>query len=402
MPRHIIAIMMPPLLPLSIFLGAATAMGVDTKCSLTDGYDFNGNDLLGPNGKPAPQPVANPAACCDLCASKPESQTPKGNCSAWSFNHGSKTCWMKTSPKVPCLHPAAGCSGTRPVHNGDTSGVVMTEQPGPAVPTGGGMLLTTAKCNPSDANQQFTFSLVAPYTSPAAVESNGICFDLAKWRTTAKRDRPPTNLGRPSAGATVNGWNCGENAWTNQYWSVKSSTLETLHPDAPGLCFGISSTGSGGMLAECSSDAAQFQFGFHGRGNSTLVHKKSGLCVTLTGPPLPPAPPAPPRPPSPKNTPCPPLPVPASSPRGPAAPHSGGRRPCDIYASAGTPCVAAHSMVRALFQEFDGPLYLLQRVSDYKNLSIGVLNPGGYANAAAQEQFWYTTYHPLRPRMTSC
>ena len=45
-------------------------------------------------------------------------------------------------------------------------------------------------------------------------------------------------------------------------------------------------------------------------------------------------------------------------------------------------------MVRALFAAFDGPLYLLQRVSDYKNLSIGVLTPGGFANATAQEKFW--------------
>ena len=38
--------------------------------------------------------------------------------------------------------------------------------------------------------------------------------------------------------------------------------------------------------------------------------------------------------------------------------------PCDIYAAGGTPCVAAHSMVRALFGGYDGPLYLVQRASD--------------------------------------
>jgi len=31
--------------------------------------------------------------------------------------------------------------------------------------------------------------------------------------------------------------------------------------------------------------------------------------------------------------------------------------PCDIYASAGTPCVAAHSTTRALFASYNGPLY---------------------------------------------
>ena len=32
-------------------------------------------------------------------------------------------------------------------------------------------------------------------------------------------------------------------------------------------------------------------------------------------------------------------------------------RPCDIYATAGTPCVAAFSSTRALFAGYDGPLY---------------------------------------------
>ena len=38
--------------------------------------------------------------------------------------------------------------------------------------------------------------------------------------------------------------------------------------------------------------------------------------------------------------------------------------PCDIYAKGGTPCVAAHSMTRALFDSYAGPLCttaLLQR-----------------------------------------
>jgi len=33
--------------------------------------------------------------------------------------------------------------------------------------------------------------------------------------------------------------------------------------------------------------------------------------------------------------------------------------PCDIYAKGGTPCVAAHSMTRALYGAYDGPLYSL-------------------------------------------
>ncbi|CAL3966754.1 unnamed protein product, partial [Diplocarpon coronariae] len=31
--------------------------------------------------------------------------------------------------------------------------------------------------------------------------------------------------------------------------------------------------------------------------------------------------------------------------------------PCDIYASGGTPCVAAHSTTRALYRAYTGSLY---------------------------------------------
>lgn len=60
--------------------------------------------------------------------------------------------------------------------------------------------------------------------------------------------------------------------------------------------------------------------------------------------------------------------------------------PCDIYAAAGTPCVAAHSVTRALFGAYAGPLYQVKR-SDNATLDIGVLAPGGVANAAAQDAF---------------
>jgi hypothetical protein len=64
-----------------------------------------------------------------------------------------------------------------------------------------------------------------------------------------------------------------------------------------------------------------------------------------------------------------------------------GSLPCDIYAAGGTPCVAAHSTVRALFSSYDGNLYQVRRASDNATLNIGVLSPGGYANAAAQDSF---------------
>ena len=64
-----------------------------------------------------------------------------------------------------------------------------------------------------------------------------------------------------------------------------------------------------------------------------------------------------------------------------------GSLPCDIYASGGTPCVAAHSTVRALFSAYNGNLYQVRRASDNATSNIGVLSAGGYANAAAQDSF---------------
>ncbi|KAF9566057.1 glycoside hydrolase family 54 protein [Agrocybe pediades] len=61
--------------------------------------------------------------------------------------------------------------------------------------------------------------------------------------------------------------------------------------------------------------------------------------------------------------------------------------PCDIYASGGTPCVAAHSTTRALFNSFNGSLYQVKRGSDGATLNIGPLSAGGVANAAAQDSF---------------
>jgi hypothetical protein len=61
--------------------------------------------------------------------------------------------------------------------------------------------------------------------------------------------------------------------------------------------------------------------------------------------------------------------------------------PCDIYSSAGTPCVAAHSTVRALYASYSGALYQVKRASDSATEDIGTLAAGGYANAAAQNSF---------------
>ena len=73
--------------------------------------------------------------------------------------------------------------------------------------------------------------------------------------------------------------------------------------------------------------------------------------------------------------------------------------PCDIYAAAGTPCVAAHSTTRALYASYNGPLYQVMRLSDNAVKNIGVVrpralphpDPGGYADAAAQDAFCANT-----------
>ncbi|KAJ6473969.1 glycoside hydrolase family 54 protein [Mycena vitilis] len=61
--------------------------------------------------------------------------------------------------------------------------------------------------------------------------------------------------------------------------------------------------------------------------------------------------------------------------------------PCDIYASGGTPCVAAHSTTRALYSAYTGSLYQLKRGSDGATKDIAPLSAGGVANAAAQDSF---------------
>ncbi|WP_290061576.1 alpha-L-arabinofuranosidase B [Amycolatopsis solani] len=67
-----------------------------------------------------------------------------------------------------------------------------------------------------------------------------------------------------------------------------------------------------------------------------------------------------------------------------------GSLPCDVYGSAGTPCVGAHSTVRALYSAYNGPLYQVRR-ADGATTDIGLLTTGGIANAAAQDSFCGTS-----------
>jgi len=61
--------------------------------------------------------------------------------------------------------------------------------------------------------------------------------------------------------------------------------------------------------------------------------------------------------------------------------------PCDLYASENTPCVAAHSTVRALYAAYATKLYQVRRASDNATQAIAAVMPGGPADGAAQDAF---------------
>jgi hypothetical protein len=65
--------------------------------------------------------------------------------------------------------------------------------------------------------------------------------------------------------------------------------------------------------------------------------------------------------------------------------------PCDLYATGGTPCVAAHSTTRALYGTYSGPLYQVRRASDNTTRDIAPVSAGSYANAATQDTFCANT-----------
>ncbi|KAL4861713.1 Arabinosidase B [Aspergillus spectabilis] len=65
--------------------------------------------------------------------------------------------------------------------------------------------------------------------------------------------------------------------------------------------------------------------------------------------------------------------------------------PCDIYSSGGTPCIAAHSTTRALYDTYSGALYQVQRGSDSSTLDIKPRSPGGVADADSQDSFCANT-----------
>jgi hypothetical protein len=65
---------------------------------------------------------------------------------------------------------------------------------------------------------------------------------------------------------------------------------------------------------------------------------------------------------------------------------SAAEGPCDIYATGGTPCVAAYSTVRVLSSTYIGPLYQVRKTSDQSTKDIPAL-ADGFADASVQETF---------------
>ncbi len=72
---------------------------------------------------------------------------------------------------------------------------------------------------------------------------------------------------------------------------------------------------------------------------------------------------------------------------GNAGASGGGMAPCDIFAAGNTPCVAAHSTVRALLGSYTGNLYQVKRASDNTTKDIPVAAPGGVADTSVQDAF---------------
>ncbi len=64
-----------------------------------------------------------------------------------------------------------------------------------------------------------------------------------------------------------------------------------------------------------------------------------------------------------------------------------GQGPCDIYQAANTPCVAAHSTVRALYGSYNGPLYQVRRALDKTTKDVPPLAAGGIADTSVQDSF---------------
>ncbi|NUT21062.1 MAG: alpha-L-arabinofuranosidase, partial [Hamadaea sp.] len=219
---------------------------------------------------------------------------------------------------------------------------------------------------------QTTVALAATVGSPAPIVGgqSGRCLDVPNSSSTN--------------GTQVQLWDCSGNA--NQSWTLTSSQQLNVYGNKCLDASGRGTTnGTAVIIWDCNGQTNQ-QWNLNA--NGTITGVQSGLCVDANGAAT-------------ANgtkiilwscngganqqwrqagTPS-PSPTMSTS---PAPPGSG---PCDIYAAGGTPCVAAHSTTRALYQAYSGNLYQVRRASDNTSRDIGVLAAGGSANAATQDSF---------------
>jgi hypothetical protein len=196
-------------------------------------------------------------------------------------------------------------------------------------------------CSATAADQQFTIeSNETTVYSPIPWSPDyelGYCLDIVNNGTTE--------------GTLVQAANCDQKgcrnpgACANQLWAVRGSTIASLQPKTP-FCLGVKVPAQGsqhGQLMNCNDSSAQFRTPAAGS-TGPVVHVASSLCLTVGRCAAPSPPPQ------------------ATAAAGTAAPT--GNASCDIYSSAGNPCVSAHSMVRALYGAYAGRLYRVIRGSD--------------------------------------
>lgn len=182
-----------------------------------------------------------------------------------------------------------------------------------------------------------------------------------------------TNVSVKNLGDPINGWRLT--------WSFRAGQTITQLWNGTSTQSGSQVTVTNAAYNASIPTAGSVGFGFNGSWNGTNPVPDDFVlngtpCDGATTSPSPTPTPTPTLSPTPTVTPTPPPPI------------SG---PCDIYASGGTPCVAAHSTTRALYGAYNGPLYQVRRSSDSTTRDIGVLSPGGVANAAAQDAFCANT-----------
>ncbi|WP_034272093.1 arabinofuranosidase catalytic domain-containing protein [Actinospica robiniae] len=186
-------------------------------------------------------------------------------------------------------------------------------------------------------------------------------------------------------GANVEVTNLGAavSSWTLTWSFTAGQTVTQLWNGSytqSGSAVTVTSASYNGSLAT----GADATFGFNGAWNNssnpapTAFSMNGVACTGTVGTSTGSTSPSP----SPSPTSASPSASPSSSPT-----QGAGQGPCDIYASGGTPCVAAHSTTRALYAAYNGNLYQVRRSSDNSTLNIGVTSAGGYANAAAQDSF---------------